>query len=110
MKAHAGIQASYEIRLRFPFKKVEDYDHHDEICIRKIWTQPLELHDRFAERITTGESMDYVADSLNDSHKLFSVIRMDNNLRIQGLEPLVKESKIVLEIQRSNKNNFYWIE
>ena len=56
--------------------------------------------------------MDFIGNSHRPSNKLFWVSHgRSNDLSIMGKGNVIKsDSEVKLSIQRTNKNNFYWIE
>lgn len=45
-EAHSGTRVDYELLLRFPSRKNEDYNHHD-VGFRRVWKEEFDKDDKY---------------------------------------------------------------
>lgn len=104
---NSGLRGDYEILHRFPFKKHVNYDHHD-VSIRLLYQGRC---DPYAIGCTKPTDMHFVCDSNSLNSKLFHISIGEDFIDVRGRgNVLEKGNKILLEVQRSSENNFYWLE
>ena len=46
---HTGWRQDYEILLKYPFRKIEDYDRHDFISMRQLLGLPKPSEDPYVQ-------------------------------------------------------------
>ena len=71
--AHSPQELHYEILVKFPFRKSEDYDHHNDISIRRVLYIQHHTNNPFIHHVNMVLSRDVISDPLNPKNKLTEV-------------------------------------